>query len=219
MDDLSTPQNNSIVQIKVGEKVFDAVYEPRCKVCNHPARFSIEEKLLMGHRYTEIARWVSDVRSRKPDGEVEDWPELEAVNVKTHYQRNHVPLDSEMLAEFSKRRAEELGQDYEDAMIPVVDHVVVQQAILAKGYERLVKDEINPDVKDLLTASKLLGDFAKDKAQNSTIEEWQTFMALYFEAVRSVVAPEQWQQIKLAIQHHPVMRAMDARRQIEASKE
>lgn len=220
MTELPEPKkNNSLVQIKVGNVVRDMIYEPRCKVCNHPARFSIEEKLVMGYKYIEIARAMTELRNRKPDGEVENWPELESRNIKYHYQQGHVPLDSDMLAEFSKRRAEELGIDYEEAMVPVVDHVVVQRAVLAKGYEALAKGEISPDVKDVLAVSKLLGDREKDLASNSTIEEWQEFMTLYFSAVRAVVAPEQWRQIIQAIQHHPVMRAMDARRQIEASKE
>lgn len=213
------PKNNSLVQIKVGNVVRDMVYEPRCKVCNHPSRFSIEEKLLMGYKYSEISRAMSDLRSQKPDGEIETWPELEARNIKGHYQKGHVPLDSDMMAEFSKRRAEELGIEYEEAMVPVVDHVVVQRAVLAKGYEGLVKGEIHPDVKDTLAASKLLSDREKDLTNNSTVEEWQEFMTLYFQAVRATVAPEQWQQIVRAIQNHPVMRAMDARRQIEAAKE
>lgn len=211
--------NNSIIQIKVGNKTFDAVYEPRCKVCNHPARFSIEEKLLLGHTYLQISKWVSDVRSRKPDGEIEDWPELESRNIKHHFQQGHVPMDSEMMAEYSKRRAEELGLEYEEAMVPVVDHVVVQKAILAKGYEAMVKGEIKPDVKDTLAASKLLGDFEKDKQDTSTIEEWQMFMKLYFEVVKSVVDDDQWRQIAYAIKTNPLMKAMDARKQIEAKKE
>lgn len=219
MTELPEPKNNSLVQIKIGNVVKDMVFEPRCKVCNHPARFSIEEKLLMGFKYSEISRAMSDLRKQKADGEIENWPELEARNIKNHYQQGHVPLDSEMLAEYSKRRAEELGLEYEDAMVPVVDHIVVQKAVLSKGYEALVKGEISPDVKDVLAASKLLSDREKELASNSTVEEWQEFMTLYFQAVRSVVAPDQWQQIVRAIQNHPVMRAMDARRQIEASKE
>jgi len=219
MTELPEPKNNSIVQIKVGNVVRDMVYEPRCKVCNHPSRFSIEEKLLMGYRYSEIARSMSDLRNQKPDGEIETWPELEARNIKNHYQQGHVPLDSEMMAEFSRRRAEELGIEYEEAMVPVVDHVVVQKAVVQKGYDALVKGEIQPDVKDMLAASKLLGDREKELANNSSVEEWQEFMTLYFQAVRSVVGQDQWQQIVRAIQNHPVMRAMDARRQIEASKE
>jgi hypothetical protein len=213
------PKPNSIVQVKVGNVVKDMVFEPRCKVCNHPARFSIEEKLLMGYKYSDISRAMSDLRKQKSDGEIETWPELEARNIKNHYQQGHVPLDHEMMAEYSKRRAEELGQDYEEAMVPVVDHIVVQKAVLAKGYEALAKGDITPDVKDTLAASKLLADREKDLANNSSVEEWQEFMTLYFQAVRATVAPEQWQQIVRAIQSHPVMRAMDARRQIEAAKE
>lgn len=219
MTELPEPKNKSLVQMKVGGVIRDMVYEPRCKVCNHPSRFSIEEKLVMGHKYIEIARAMSELRNQKPDGEIENWPELEARNIKHHYQQGHVPLDNEMLAEFSKRRAEELGVEYEEAMIPVVDHVVVQKAILQRGYEALAKGDIQPDVKDTLAASKLLSDRDKELANHSTVEEWQEFMSLYFQAVRATVQPDQWTQIVRAIQSHPVMRAMDARRQIEAAKE
>lgn len=208
MTELPEPKNNSLVRIKVGNVVRDMVFEPRCKVCTHPARFSVEEKLLMGFKYTEIARSISDLRKQKTDGEIENWPELEARNVKEHYQRGHVPLDSEMLSEFSKRRAEELGLEYEEAMVPVVDHIVVQKAVLAKGYEALVKGEIQPDVKDTLAASKLLSDREKEMKAQSSVEDWQTAMAVYFEAVRQTVTVEQWEQIGLILQTNPILQQM-----------
>lgn len=218
-ENLPARQNNSIVQVKIGNNVYDAVFEPRCKVCNHPARFTIEEKLLLGNSYPKIARWVSDVRATKPSGEQVDWPELEARNIKNHYVQGHCPLDAEMMRAFTERRAEELGEDLEESMTTFTDHIVVQKAILSKGYEALVKGEIQPDVKDTLAASKLLADREREIAGQASVEEWQDFMQLYFSVVRQVVAPEQWTQIVSDIQQHPVMKQMQRRKTIEGRVE
>lgn len=203
--------------MKIGNNIYDAVFEPRCKVCNHPARFAIEEKILLGNSYPKIARWVSDVRTQQPTGEIVDWPELEARNIKNHYVQGHCPLDAEMMRAFTERRAEELGEDLENSMTTFTDHIVVQKAILAKGYEALVKGEIQPDVKDTLAASKLLADREREIAEHATVEQWQEFMVIYFQAVRNVVSADQWNEIVKSIQHHPAMKAIDARRTIEAN--
>jgi hypothetical protein len=175
----------------------------------HPGRFQVESKILLNFGWAAISRHVSDLRLERIDGTQEDWYELTPQQIKRHYEKGHCP-DAHVSRALVEERAKKRGIELADATAAFVDHVIVQEAVLQRGYELLVEGKIEPDIKDLLLASKLRGDLEVDDANQGTIEQWQEAMGVYFGAVQAVVSREQWEEIVEAIKNHPVIQRMNA---------
>ncbi len=203
------PVRSSIVQLRLNNRVYDMVQSSRCGTCMHPARFEIEAMILQNWGYPAISKFVSDKNKTKRDGSIIEWPELTPAQIRNHYQAGHCPVKGEVQRELARQRAEKRGIDLDESMGQYVDHVIVQTAVMRRGLELLEEGKIEPDVKDLLAASKLLQD-QEEQAEGSTVEQWQEFMEIYFSAVQRVVSQDQWDEIKFAIQSHPAMQAMNA---------
>lgn len=199
---------SSVVQVKIGNRVYDMVHSPRCATCMHPARFKIEAKLLQNFGYPAVARYVSELNSKRLDGTIEEWPELTPAQIKNHFTNGHCAAEGEVLRALAEERAKERGIDLAEANGSYLDHVIVQKAILSRGYELLLSGQLEPDVKDTLAASKLLGDAEAAGASETSEQQWQEFMSIYFDAVQSIVSREQWTEIKSRITAHPVFQAM-----------
>jgi hypothetical protein len=204
------PVRSSVVQIKIGNRTYDAVQNRHCATCMHPARFQIEAKLLLNYGYAAVSRYVSELNQQKRDGSIEEWPELTPAQIKRHLESGHCPVEGELGRALVEERAKERGIDLTEANGQYLDHIIVKRAILARGYELLVRGNIEPDVKDTLAAAKLLGETESAESQGASEEQWQEFMSIYFNAVQSVVSHEQWDEIKSHIMAHPAFRSMKA---------
>jgi hypothetical protein len=209
------PANKSLVRVKIGSREFSMVRSTRCGVCMHPARFAIEEKMLLNYGYPAITKWISEKDVQSVDGSVESWPSLTVIQLRHHREAGHCPLNAEMVHELSKRRAAQLGVDLENNSGQFVDHVVASKMVLQRSIERLVKGEIEPDVKDLLSVSKLLQDLEAANKQNATQEQMQDLMQVYFTVVKSLVTDEEWIAIMNKLRNHPAVKAFQQKRTIE----
>lgn len=207
---------DSMVQVKVGNRTYPAVQSSRCGVCMHPGRVEIEERLLSNYGYPAIVNFVADKRVTRNNGTVEDWPPLSKEQIRSHYTKGHCPLDTELLRQLSEERAKELGAQYEDSVGRLVDHQVFQRAVIARGYDRLVRGEINPDVKDTLAASKMLADLEANAQAVASQDQWAIAMQVYFEVVQESVTAEQWAQIGKRLNANPVLRALSENSVVDA---
>jgi hypothetical protein len=213
-----TPVSDSMVQIRIGNREYPAVRSSRCGTCMHPARFAIEERMLLNYGYPSIVKWISGNSTKNEDGSTVEWPDLTVTQIKYHRDQGHCPADSDMMHQLASRRAESMGFDLEKDRGRFVDHVVAQQSVLAIGLEALIKGEIKPEVKDLLAASKLLGDLEAAKQTDTSVEQWQELMVIYFKTVQSIVDQDQWAMIMNKISSNPVVRAMQEKRALEGDK-
>jgi hypothetical protein len=202
------PVRSSVIQIKIGNRTYDAVQNRNCATCMHPARFQIESKLLLNYSYAAVSRFVSELNQQKRDGSVEEWPELTPAQIKRHFEYGHCPVEGEIARALVEERARDKGIDLTNANGQYLDHIIVQKAILARGYELLVRGNIEPDVKDTLVAAKLLGEAEVAESTGASEAQWQEFMSIYFNAVQSVVSNEQWEEIKSHITSHPAFQSM-----------
>ena len=200
---------SSVIQVKVGSRSYNMVENRNCGVCMHPGRFQIEAKILLNFGWTAISRHVSDLNSAKVDGSQEDWYALTPAQIKKHYENGHCP-DGNVSRALVEERAKKRGIELSEATTGFVDHVIVQEAILQRGFELLIEGKIEPDAKDLLMASKLRGDAEATNTDNGTVEQWQEFMGIYFSAVQTVVSRDQWDEIVREIQKHPVFSQVNA---------
>lgn len=209
-------QRSSMVNIRVGNRTLPAYRSNRCKVCTHPGRPLIEEQILLNSTYPSIVEWVSNHEVEEIDGALVEWPTVTVNQLLNHYNNGHCPLDAKLLHELSEQRMTELGLDYESSTGRIVDHVVTAKLIAAMGQERLMRGEIQPDVKDTLAASKLLADL-DSKRGGAEGEEllviWQQAMEVFFTVTQRHVSGPQWQAIGADLSSNPVLRELTARMQ------
>ncbi len=209
------PGSKSIVQIRIGNRDYSMVRHTRCAVCMHPGRYAIEEKILLNFGYPAIVRFVSEVEHRNDDGEVVEWPALTRMQLINHREKGHIGLNSEMIRELAERRARDQGIDLENHMGQFVDHVVASDIILERGMERLIKGEIQPDVKDVLAVTKLKQELEATNKQYASLEQMQDLIVVYFSTVKRIVGEEKWKAIMKEIQNHPAVIRIQQQRQIE----
>lgn len=201
------PESRSLVQVKIGNKVFDARKDPKCKVCNHPARMEVEMAIADGWAYSRIARDYSNVDYSVGERAM-TLPVLSWQNVRTHFRAGHMPMGVELQRRLSEKRAAEIGSKYEDAADKFVDHYVVAQAVLHRGHERLVRGELEPDLKDTMAAAKFLKEIDDAAAGQLDTEAWSQAMTIYFETAQELMEPPVWQAFIRKLSTNPVLAAI-----------
>lgn len=203
---------SSMVNLRIGGRVIPAVRSNRCRVCTHPARPLIEERIISNDTYPSIAEWVSNKEVEQIDGTLVDWPPLNVDQIVRHYNNGHCPIDAQLLHELSEQRMTELGLSYEEPVGRIVDHVVITKLIAAKGQQLLATGQIEPGVADTLAAAKLLREIESDQVQQGTdMSAYAQAMEQYFVTVQRIVTTDQWRQIGAALSSNPVLKELTAK--------
>lgn len=192
------------VSIRIGNRNYPAIRSNRCRVCLHPGRPEIEEKLLYHEPYRRIASWVSyQVQS---DGST--WSPLSEEQISRHFKRGHCPIDTRVLHEL----AEEMGHDYEASLTRIVSPVLLARQTLSQVQECLIRGEIVPTLKDGLAAASLLHQI---EASSRTLEQGDRSLLLeqammaYFAEAQKIMTPEQWERLGHALAVSPVLREIE----------
>lgn len=211
---------SSMVRIQIGGRVYPAVRSPRCKICTHPARVEIEERLLLNDQYPRIVEFVSGRVYQDVTGEKIEWPPITAQQLSNHFNNGHCPVDTELVKQFTTERERELGVDYSQMTGRVVDHVIATKLVLSRGQERLLKGDVEPTVKETLEAAKLLallgGESDNDQADQLTA--WSEAMEIFFTTARRIMSPDQFQQLGAELYSNPILRELTAKLQAQPSR-
>lgn len=186
--------------IRIGNRVYPAIRSNRCRVCLHPARPEIEEKLLFNEPYRRIAEWVS--HQVQADGST--WEPISAKQLTSHFDKGHCPVDTQLLHEV----AEELGHDYTTATGRMVSHVLLAKQTVALAQEALVRGEIKPTLAEGLKAGQLLAAIeasSRQLDQQDRLLLMEQAMMAYFNEAQKVMSAEQWQRFGQALAVSPVL--------------
>lgn len=204
---------SSMVQVRIGDRVYDAVYEPRCRTCTHPGRQLIEAAVLRNYSYRMIAREFSSKEVPGPEGTTQILPDIGHASIRNHFVQGHMPMEAAALRRLAEKRAEEIGADYEEALGQFVDHHILANAVVQKTYDRLVLGEIEPEVKDGLAAAKFLADAQAAAGGGGGIdgEAWSEAMTIYFETARAIMPPDLWYQFTTKLATNPILQAISER--------
>lgn len=206
-DTVRSQHFNSLVQVQIGDQVYDAVHSSGCKVCNHPARMEIELALVEGQSYPQIAKRFSEVRYEVGEGSMM-LPELKWGAIRYHVQGQHMPARAEIQRRLIEMRAESLGHDLEKAVDRFVDQYTVAQTIMYKGHDRLVSGEVQPSIQDTLAAAKLVQQIEEHSEQGYDSLAWEQAMTVYFETAQSLMPPETWQEFGRRLSANPILAAL-----------
>lgn len=201
----------SMVQVRIGNRTYDAVYQPSCRTCTHPARMLIEEKILQNFSFRAIAELFSEKTIEGENGYPQTLPRLTHQSINGHFLNGHMPLEAATLRRLAEKRARQIGAQYEEASEQFVDHVVLAEATIARVYERMVKGEIEPEVKDGIAAAKMLADIDANTQQGLDAEAWSEAMTVYFETARKFMDGPTWASFTSSLSTNPILRALERR--------
>lgn len=186
---------------RVGPHDIPLVSEPRCRVCQFPQRIEIENQILQGLSW----RGLEEHARTFPTGHL-DHPTV--YHLKKHWEEGHMPIQAALQRRMIERRAEEIGDSFDDKYAQMVDAVVVSEAILSKGFNRLNTGEIEPTVAETLAAAKQLHDLKKDQANSIDQQVWLNAMARLFEVVKGILTDDQWLAFGQLCLNDPILSAM-----------
>lgn len=202
---------SSMVQVRIGGRVYDAIYEARCNTCTHPARQLIEAEILRNNSYRAIARMYSGTLVPAVGGGEEPLPEIGYASIRNHFTSGHMPIGPATLRRLAEERAAEIGSNYEEACEQFVDHYVLAKAVVHRTHERLVMGEIEPEVKDGVAAAKFLADADAAAGGGVDAEAWAEAMTIYFEEAQAIMPMDMWQRFTQRLAQNPVLRAIAER--------
>jgi hypothetical protein len=200
--------HQSMVQVRVGNRIFDAIHEPRCNTCTHPARQLIEAEILKNNSYRAIARLYSGTLIEGAAGKPEQLPEITYASIRNHFTNGHMPVGPATLRRLAEERARDIGSKYEEAAEQFVDHHILATAVVHRTYERLVLGEIEPEVKDGIAAAKFLADVEASTPGGIDAEAWSQAMTVYFETAQQVMPPEMWDEFSGRLAVNPILKAL-----------
>lgn len=209
---LPVHRGRSLIQVRVGNHLVDAVREPQCLTCMHPARMEIETLVMQGHSYRSVAAQYSEVEWKDPNGEVTLLPRVTGNSVINHFRNGHMPVPAAAQRAIIERRAEQIGAaQYEQQVDQIVDQYTFARQVLSKTQERLAAGEIQPEVRDGIAAAKLIQDMESEAEQSMDAEAWGQAMQRYFEIAQKIMPPEMWEHFTHTLATDPILKAISSR--------
>jgi hypothetical protein len=201
----------SMVQVQIGQRIYDAVYVSNCRTCTSPARMLIEEKILQNFSFRAIAEQFSEAVVEGESGHPQTLPKISHQSIYGHFQNGHMPLEAATLRRLAEKRARQIGAEYEAQAEQFVDHVVLAEATVARVYDRMMKGEIEPEVKDGLAAAKMIAEVEASTAAGLDAEAWSDAMQVYFETAQQFMDAPTWARFTRALAVNPILRALEKR--------
>lgn len=207
---------NGLVKVQIGGKIYDAARVPQCHTCTHPARAEIEQRLLAGHSYREIALQYSGTEYVS-GGEVKIFPEVGWMSIRTHFKNGHMPVEAAALRQIMDERARELSEHYEEETARVVDGYSFARQVLVRAQHEMISGNAKVGIQDGIAAARLLREMETQAGGDLDAEVWSQAMTVYFETAQQIMPPEMWTRFTEELARNPVLLAIQ--RRLEASEE
>lgn len=206
-----TTLRGSLIQVRIAGRTYDARRVPNCKVCNHPARIAIEEKILADVPYRTIAEQYSGTEYAER-GETKVYPTMDYTAIWRHHRQKHLPVEAAVLREITDRRAKQLSEHYEAETERIVDGITLAEQVVAMTQLGIADGSLKPTINDGLTAAKLLQSV---KADDNPVdaEVWDQAITEFFERAREIMTDEQWRAFGTALNTSPVLNAIRQRQE------
>ncbi len=195
---MSAHANASLASITVGGRSYPIVDVPGCRCCQHPARWEIEQQIVAGRMWANIAR---------------DLPEdsgLTARNIKDHYTNGHLPITEPAVVEHIERQSKERGEALAPSVEKVADSLGFATTVLTRVNERLTAREIEPSVRDGLAAAEHL---ARYSPYDTSADEADYFAAFirYHECARQIMSGDEFLAFGRMLNADPTLKALSAK--------
>ncbi len=195
MTDISTLAG-SAVMYRVAGRTYPMNINPRCHTCRSPYRSFIENQILCGYTYKQIAESLpEDMR-------------LNARQISDHYRNGHMPLAEAARRAIIEQRARQKNLDAENGLDTLVDSITVLQSIVRDGSDRLARREIEPSVKELMAAAETLIALERDGEGSSDWEEVSQGIQHVMAMAKSHMSNEQFLEFSRDIVTSPFLKSL-----------
>src|ERR1700756_347175 len=165
--------------------------EPRCRVCqNDGVRQKVNELLASGATYAMTRRALGDAAG-----------DVTADSIRRHAER-HFPVQNAARAtyrEILERRAQENSVDFVDGVATAITPVAYLETIMVKGYEKLVDQDTEVDVKTGMQAACRLQEMIDSHGDQADWAKAHAEMGRLVEVVRAFVPSERWPELQAAL--------------------
>ncbi len=192
----------SMVMTRIGGHEYPMVSSPTCKTCQHPSRLEIENSMILG---TAVMSILADLP--EDDFKPSYW------GIRAHFKNGHMPLEAATQVALIERNAKRQGLVIEEAVGSLVDHITVTEMVVQKGFERMQKGEIEPDLADTLNAVKIIDQIQSRNNSDLDHETWVSACMSMLEDARSIMTQEQWETYGRKLATNPILSALTAKTQ------
>lgn len=192
---------SSVITYRLGGRDYPLRTVAQCKVCSSPHRFEIEQEIASGRVYKKI---VESLRIQ------DEGLDLNVKNLANHYSNGHMPLEQEASRRILENRAEKRGLDTQNGVDSLVDGMALAETVVQKTYEAIQRGEIKPDLKDGLTAARILETFAPVETGANAEIYAQAFM-VYHEIAQMLMPAGQFEEFGRRLSSNPTLKALIAR--------
>lgn len=126
---------------------FALIEDPRCLACQSPHRREIDQYLVLGRPAAEVARHFTIIDGREYSRKV-----------MANHKNKHLTLRDAALRRLHEKRAEEHGIDIEETAESLLTERSILEAMIQKGFEQVVNNEVQIAPSDLMNAMAKLKD-------------------------------------------------------------
>jgi hypothetical protein len=157
------------------------IIEPRCNVCTSQHRHVIDQMLVGGYSFSEIARHF-------------DFAGIERRSISNHKDK-HLSYEEAAIRAVVEREAM-LGQkNHDDGVERLITKQTYLEVALQKAYDQLTNNLVEIPAGD---AVKLIEALQKLEAQhaNVAVDEMRVQFQAFMQAVKEVCPPEMWELIR-----------------------
>lgn len=191
------PARQSMMMTRIGGRDYPLKSNPNCKTCQHPQRMEIENSMIEGRAVMAILRDLPQDEFR---------PSYEGI--RTHLKNGHIPLQAATQVALIERNAKRQGLKIEETVEDLVDHITVTEMVVKRGFERMQRGEIEPEMADTLNAVKILEQIQSRTDSDMDHEMWVSATMSMLEDARQIMSPEQWDRYGKKLSSNPVLKAL-----------
>jgi len=187
--------NQSLAEVRVGGHAYPLKTAPGCRMCSSRHRLAAERLVVSG------CTWSTVVASLPPDAG------LSPRNVRDHIKNGHLPIKEASVQEFAQRQAEERGEVVAVGVEHVMDHLQFARSILGRVSKRLATGEVEPTVRDALTAADLL---ARYSPEPQVLDERAVLLGFieYHETAAELMDTETFREFRRRLDKNEVLTAL-----------
>lgn len=197
------PIPTSSVMYRLGGRTYPMKAVKGCFVCRSPYRAVIENHLILGYSYEQIA---------------ENLPEeagIDYVHIRNHYKGggtgSHLPLAEDSRRALIEKRASELQWDPEHEAQRLDDHISFLRLGVHDVMSRMATRQIQPDIKDGIAMANALAKIDLDKETEDSLGQYVAAIKTLLELARESMDNDQFKVFSSKILQNETMRSLMSR--------
>ena len=174
-------------------------YRPqsRCRVCSAPdrdvpngaiVRDLVDELAVIPRTCAAILRVIDPLMAA--------WPEdvrISKHSVLRHIQR-HLNWEQTAIRQIAERRAKDSGR-VQDATGRMLTAATVYEVVQQRGFDQVLSGELNPTVKDMLSATAFLREIEQESEGQFSTAELLSELNTVIQVIREFIPQDLWPQV------------------------